>query len=83
MIAAQGGHIEVVKALLALPTVDVNATNAQGFTALIRAADQVCVYIPLQVVGAPPPTVSVTARVTIKSRECCWQAVRMRKQGMV
>jgi ankyrin repeat protein len=40
-IAAQYGHVEVVKVLLGLPTVEVNATNAQGFTALSRAADQV------------------------------------------
>jgi ankyrin repeat protein len=47
-IAAQYGHVEVVKVLLGLPTVEVNATNAQGFTALSRASDQVRVALCCQ-----------------------------------
>lgn len=41
IIASECGHLDSVKCLLRLPVVDVNAANAQGFTALMRAADKV------------------------------------------
>lgn len=45
IIAAQFGHAEVVRALLACPRVDVNARNHLGFTPLMRAADQVNMWL--------------------------------------
>jgi hypothetical protein len=43
MIAAQGGQSGIVMQLLKIaPHLDINTRNNLGFTALMRACDQVC-----------------------------------------
>ena len=68
LIAAQFGHVEVVKHLLTVKGVDMDAQNTAGFTALMRAADAVRVlslpaFVSLPACSHLPPTLQGRADV--------------------
>jgi ankyrin repeat protein len=64
ILAAQNGHLEVVRYLLSLGAIDIDAQNKSGMTALICACKSDDLLPLVQLLCNPPPAPSSTAPTT-------------------